>query len=238
MKQGHLFIVYAIIFCGCFLSLYCVRKNYDSVMQDKQWLEYFLLTVAEDTGNRSKAAVGQEEERKLQIIETAFSEAVRVFSGNMDMQESMEFWQIYVPMLVWVEEDGAFFHYLQQDTEQAESEWNYIWSEKIAFSFPDGCSDKKKKSVMADYLEQAASEIITNHNSIAKQYGISYQYSLPVFFQDTSRLSEFPMLFVVFQGWPLGNSNNCFFNACVDAGIFLRQKEEIPPGQYPSIYLY
>ena len=92
----------------------------------------------------------------------------------------------------------------------------------------------KKKALMADVLEQKASGIITNHNVIAAQYGLSYHYSLPVFFQDTSRLPEFPMLFIVFQGWPINHSRMLYYDACLDAGMFLRQKQD-PPVPYPKV---
>ena len=235
MKQGHLFCIFVLIAVGCFLSLYCMQKKYDSLMQEKQKLEDALLAVLEDTGSRSKIAVGQEEKRKKETIETAFSEAFRVFMGGFDTSETLEFWRMYVPMLVWVEEDGAYFYYLQSYIENEEMELNHTWTEKEYFSFPDGCSDKKKKSIMADILEKKASDIITNHNAIAVQYGISYRYSLPTFFQDTSRLTEFPMLFVVFQGWPLNDAGKYYYyNACVDAGIFLRQKDKTVV-QYPKV---
>ena len=79
---------------------------------------------------------------------------------------------------------------------------------------------------MIECLEQQASEIITKHNVIASQYGVGYQFFLPRFFQDTSSVTEFPMLFVVLQGWPLNDSHTVYYNTCIDAGIFLRPRKE------------
>ena len=234
MKQGHLLFIFIIISCGCFLSLYCEKNNYDSTMLEKERLEDALLEAIEDTGNKSKAALFENEASKKKNIEDAFSEAMYVFWGNLDTPEEKEFWRLYVPMLIWVEEEGAYFYCLQTNNTNKEKELNHSWTEKIEFSFPNGCSDGKRKALMADVLEEKASEIISNHNVIAAQYGISYQYSLPLFFQDTSQSPEFPMLFVVFQGWPVNNSNMVFFNACIDAGLFLRQKEE-EILQYPKV---
>lgn len=232
MKQGHFIFIFIIITCGCFLSLYCEQKYYDFAMLEKRRMECALLEAIEDTGNESKAALFENEAKKKKIIEDAFSEAMYVFMGNLDTPEEKEFWRLYVPMLVWVEEDGAYFYCLQ--TNSKNKELHHTWTEKIRFSFTAGCSDRKKISLMAEALEEKASEIISNHNVIAAQYGISYQYSLPLFFQDTSQSPEFPMLFVVFQGWPVNNSNMFFFNACIDAGLFLRQKEE-EILQYPKV---
>jgi len=234
MKQGHLLLIFIIISCGCFLSLYCEQKYYDSTMQEKQRIERALLEAVEDTGNKSKAALFEDEKRKKKIIEDAFSEAMYVFMGYLDTPEEKEFWRLYVPMLIWVEEDGAYFYCLQTNSKNKEKELYHSWTKKLFFSFPDRCSVGKKKSLMAEALETKASKIISNHNVIAAQYGISYQYSLPLFFQDTSQPPEFPMLFVVFQGWPINNTNMFFFDACIDAGVFLRQKEEAVT-QYPKV---
>lgn len=234
MKQGHLLFIFILISCGCFLSLYCEQKYYDATMQEKQRMESALLEAIEDTGNKSKAALFETEARKKKIVEAAFSEAMYVFTEVLDTPKEKEFWRLYVPMLVWVEEDGAYFYYVQRNSTNEEKELFHMWTEKLCFSFPEGCSDGKKKSLMADALEEKASDIISKHNAIAAQYGISYRYSLPVFFQDTSQVPEFPMLFVVFQGWPINHSDMFFFNACIDAGVFLRQKEEKEP-QYPKI---
>lgn len=222
MKQGHLFIVFLLIAGNCFLSLYCVQKHYDSVIWEKQQLENALLEVAEDTGNRSKPALCQTEEKKKQVIEEAFSEAMSVYMGEFEASENKEFWRMYIPMLLWVEEDGAIFYYLGSDNDK---EFHHTWTEKKYFYFPDGCNEKKKKAIMAAALEQTASEIITNHNFIAGQYGISYHYYLPTFFQDMSCLPEFPMLFIVLQGWPI-NGSGIKFSACIDAGVYLREKED------------
>ena len=234
MKQEHFFVMFVLIACGCFLSLYCEQKYYDSVMKEKQKIECALLETVEDTGIRCVKALEENEDRKKQIISETFSEAITIFMGYFDTPEEKDFWRLYVPMLVWVEEDGAFFYYLQLKNEKGEKELNHVWTDKIFFSFPEGCSDMKKKALMADVLEQKASGIITNHNVIAAQYGLSYHYFLPVFFQDTSRLPEFPMLFIVFQGWPINHSRMLYYDACLDAGMFLRQKQDSPV-PYPKV---
>lgn len=226
MRQGHLFMVFVLIACGCFISMYCRQKNYDCVIREKQKLETALLEAIEYTGNMSRIALREDEEQKKQLIVDSFSEAIYVSMGYLESSVVQEFWRLYVPMLVLVEEDGAFFYYVQMQQAEGEKELHHVWTDKICFSIPEECSDAKKKSLIADVLEQKASEIITQHNHIALQYGISYQYYLPGFFQDTSRLTEFPMLLVVFQGWPLTSSDSFFYDACFEAGVFLRYKEK------------
>ena len=225
MKQGHFFMVFLFIACSCFVALYVVQKKYDAVTKEKQRMESILLQALEDTGNKCKIVIKEDEEKKKQMMEAAFSDAFSSFLGRDIVLEEKDFWRIYIPMLILVEEDGAFFYHLQADAK----ELRHIWTDKIFFNFPEECNDTKKKALMADILEQKASEIISEHNIIASQYGMNYRFYLPMFFQDSHRIPEFPMLFVVFQGWPLDTSGTSFYNACIDAGIFLRPNKKSEP---------
>lgn len=225
MKQGHFLMVFLFIACSCFVSLYVVQKKYDAITKEKQWMESILLQALEDTGNKSKNALKEDEEKKKQMIEAAFSDAFSSFWGRDIVLEEKDFWRIYIPMLILVEEDGAFFYHLQTDAKQL----GHIWTDKIYFNIPEECDDAKKKALMVETLEQKASEIISEHNIIASQYGMNYRFYLPLFFQNMHRIPEFPMLFVVFQGWPLDASGTSFYNACIDAGIFLRPYKKSEP---------
>jgi len=173
------------------------------------------------------------EEQKKQLIADSFSEAIYISMGYLETPVPKEFWRLYVPMLVLVEEDGAYFYHVQTGQAEGEKELYHVWTDKFLFSFPEGCNDIKKKSLMANVLEQKASEIITEHNSIALQHGISYQYYLPGFFQNTLQLPEFPMLFVVFQGWPL-NCFSVFYDACFEVGVFMHYKGNME-SDYPKL---
>ena len=128
-----------------------------------------------------------------------------------------------MPMIVLVEKNGAYFYYVK-DKSDTDGKLTHEWTELVPFLMPDALSDTEKKAYMADVLEDAASQIISNHNFIAGQYGINYRYTLPAFFQDMSREPEFPMIFVAFQGWPLDVSEEVFYENCFDAGVFLQEK--------------
>lgn len=224
MKQGHLLLIFVIIYCNCFLVLYCEQKNYDSILEEKQRVEKALLEAIEYTANQYRVVIKDSEEKKKQVVADAFSDAFYVSMGLFQTLQAEEFWRIHIPMLVLVEEEGAYFYYVKENTESEKRGIVHEWSDKIEFEFPENCSNAKKKACIADSLETTASQIISNHNFIAQQYGMSYRYSLPAFFQDTSRELEFPMLFVVFQGWPLDASGTFFYENCLDAGVFLREK--------------
>lgn len=224
MKQGHLLLIFLLLYCSCFLGLLFERKSYDEVIEKKQKTEQALLDAIEYTANRYRDVIKDTEEKKKQVIDEAFSEAFYVTMGLFQSTQPEELWRIYIPMLVLVEEDGAYFYYVKGIAENPKQELVHVWTDKISFDFSDVQSAAGKKAILADLLEEKASQIISNHNFIAKQYGISYSFSLPAFFQDTSREPEFPMLFVVFQGWPLNSYGTIFYENCLDAGVFLREK--------------
>lgn len=223
MKQGHLLVIFLLIYGSCFLALHFEQKSYDRVLDEKQQTEQALLEAIEYTAFRYKAVLNDSEEKRKQVISASFSEAIYISMGLLGTAEQKEFWRLYVPMIVLVEEDGAYFYYVNEKSEQRIF---HEWSEKVSFDIPEESSEAKRISIMADTLEEKASQIISNHNLIAAQYGITYSYSLPVFFQDTSQTPEFPMLLVVFQGWPLNTAGTVFYENCLDAGVFLRQKLE------------
>ena len=80
--------------------------------------------------------------------------------------------------------------------------------------------------MIADIIEPYASDIISNHNYIAMQYGINYSFYVPQFLQNTSEDLNFPMLFVVFQGWPLTASGNIVYENCIDTAVYIQTIEK------------
>lgn len=226
MKQGHLLLVFIFVYFSCFLSLHYEQKNYDDVMEEKQRIEHALLEAAEYTAYRYRGVIKDSEEQKKKRIEEAFSEAFYFITGETPSMEPEGFWRIYIPMIILVEEDGAYFYYLKENTGIGNQRLVHEWTDKYLFDISETHTNDEKRAIMANVLEDRASQIITNHNFIAKQYGISFSYSLPAFFQDITQSPEFPMIFVVFQGWPLNPSETIFYENCVDAGVFLREKTE------------
>lgn len=223
MKHVHFLSVFILIVLCCWLSLYAEQKRYDTVIKEKKKLERILLEVVEDTGNKYRIALMEDTDNKKQVIEENFSNAISFFTEYFDTLQERDFWRLYVPMLILVEEDGVLFYHLTLDDSK---NLKHIWTDKMYFNFPDECGVGMKKVLMTECLEQQASEIITKHNVIASQYGIGYRFFLPRFFQDTSGMPEFPMLFIVLQGWPLNDSHTVFYNACIDAGMLLRLRQE------------
>ncbi len=223
MKQGHLAVFYLIVYFFCFLTLCTEQRNYDAVLEEKYRIEKGMKQAMEYAADELILANYAPQEEKLAVFQNAFFEAFYIYMGVLEDEEKQQMLQMYFPMLVLVQEDGAFFYYASEVSEDGAPELLYGWSELRGFEFPEECPEEKKKSMMAEVLEQYASEIITNHNYIAEQYGLKYNFYVPDFLQDTSQTLELPMLFAVFQGWPLTAAGNIVYENCVDTGIYIQE---------------
>jgi hypothetical protein len=219
-------LAFLVLYVSCFLTLYCEQKSYDRIIEEKQQIEEVLLEAIEYTAFKCKAVIKDTTDKKTQVIAESFSEALYISMGLFDTTESEEFWRFYVPMLVLVEEEGAYFYSVRANLEESDICIYHEWSDKIVFEVPEECNETRRAAIIADTLEKKASQIISDHNLIASQYGITYQYFLPKFFQNCLLSSEFPVLLVVFQGWPLNTEGTIFYENCLDAGVFLREKTD------------
>lgn len=223
MKQGHLALVFLVIYISCFIFLKVTQVQYDQALQEKQRVEQALIEAVQNAGREYTAVLNASEEDKKEAFETAFMEAFYVSMGLFETEEKQEYLRMYLPMLVLAEEDGAFFWYMQERQNGDAVELCHLWSEKIVYGDSEyDDTEEVKKRMVAETLEKEASKIISSHNYIASQYGISYSFFVPTFLQDGATTINFPMLFVVFQGWPLSAAGDVIYENCIDVGLYLQ----------------
>ena len=225
MKQGHAEILFTIVFMICFLVLLWEQKKYDGTQSEKQKIESALLEAMEYTGREFETVLFETQEKKQQFFEQSFFNALYVFLDALDDKEKQEILWMHIPLLALVEEDGVSFNYAVEEQERGSAGLLREWSGKTRFVYPEGYTEEQKKILIAETLEEAASVIISKHNYIAAQYGISYRFYVPDFLGNTEEAPEFPMLIVVFQGWPLTAAGDVTYENCMDAAVFLRRKE-------------
>lgn len=226
MKQGHFIAIYSIVYFVCFLFLSIEQAKYDDVVKQKEKMEISLKTAIAETAWNLTSIVEESIEEKKNRIEKDFFEYFSIPLGIWNEIEEQKKLKMYCPMLVLIEEDGAFFYYMQEVKKNGRTEILHTWSEKIPFFFPERSENSEKKAIISDVIEEYASDIISNHNYIASQYGLNYSFYVPKFLQDTSKDLNFPMLFVVFQGWPLNASGKIVYENCIDAGVYIQRMEK------------
>lgn len=203
------------------------QKQYDKALEEKRRVEQSLLNSIKDTGIAYERVLNASEEKKKQTLQNFFFQSLYAAEGIFDNKEKQKMLQMYIPMLILAEEDGAYFFYLQEAEDRAVKELGHIWSDKVFYHDSNGRTESGKKSEVATLLEKVASEIITNHNYIASQYGIDYSFYVPEFLQNTASSLEFPMIFAVVQGWPLLASGKLTYNNCIDAGAYIQKTQKV-----------
>lgn len=216
MKQGHLFIMFLTIYTLCFMALYVEQSKYDDVLKEKQRVEKALLSASCAAADSYEKAIHESEEIRKNIVSEVFLESFYVSLGLFESLREQDILRMYLPLLVLAEEDGVFFYSMQEIKTEDAVELRHIWSEKVVF-------EETGAENISRVIEKTASEIVSKHNYIASQYGISYQFHVPEFLRSISDTPGGRTLFVVFQGWPLTISGDVLYENCIDAGIYITE---------------
>lgn len=223
MKQGHLLAVYVLLFFVCFTMVHIERVKYDAVVREKERIET-ALKKSIDAATEQFIAVQYEDECKKQVLLQAFFDSLYVYMGIDTDSEAQETIRMHIPLIALAEADGVYFYYAKGKEVGGRYYIQYEWEEKIKYGNQPGASVEKQR--VAEILENKASEIISAHNYIAYQFGIEYQFFVPEFLDNSVLELEFPMIFVVFQGWPLSVSGDVTYDNCIDAGASVRRTEK------------
>lgn len=84
--------------------------------------------------------------------------------------------------------------------------------------------DKERRLIIIDCLTESMNTYTEKHNTIAKQYGIKYQFSLPYIEEEEwyRTVDDISML-VLFQGYPYGNDTLGYYNRMALGGARVRK---------------
>ena len=225
MKQGHFAVLFSMIFCMCFLELQIEQKRYDRVWEEKQKIENALVNAIEYTAWELTEVIFAPEEAKKKAVEDAFFEALSASLGYVEDTEAQAGLKLYVPLLILVEADGALIFHLEEKKVNNVTTLCSVWADKTVFSIQEESSWSEKKAIISNHLEKETSEFISNHNYIARQYGLEYIFSVPNFLYELEDESKFPMIIAVLQGWPLTASGKLTYENCIDAAAYIQEKK-------------
>ena len=223
MKQGHLALLFLLVYVICWSAVFMEQQQFDSILREKQRVERALTEALENASLEFSEVIYASETEKKKKLEEEFLDNFYFSMGVIDGEENREYIRMYFPVFMLVEEDGAYFCYMEEHKKDGIEELVSTWSEKNFFEYPEGSTETEKKIIMTEMIEKKVSEIISKHNYIAEQYGFTYDFSVPRFLENLERKMEFPMLFVVFQGWPLNSVGNIVYENCLDAGLYLQR---------------
>jgi hypothetical protein len=95
-----------------------------------------------------------------------------------------------------------------------------------SFLLEDEAYKLVRKSSIINCMEDTITSYTNRHNRIAEEYGITYNFSLPVIRDDEwARFIDDISMFVIFQGYPYGNGTDEVYNRFASAGAkFTKRK--------------
>lgn len=223
LKAGHLILLFLGLYVACFLSLSVEQHQYDAAMAEKVKMEQSLKLAAEQTAKKLIAVMKEPIEVQAKVVENAFFESMYATLGILEDKEKQEELKNYVPALVLLTEDGMMLYHAWEMKKNGIFIAEYSWSDCVMFDGIEECSEVRKREIMIEYMEKKVSEVISNHNFIASQFGLSYKFHVPAFFENISEKLHVPMVIAVFQGWPLNSAGTIFYENCIDAGVYIQE---------------
>jgi len=218
MKKGHIMLFIWMITLCCFLELVAERQTYLSVKKEKERTEESLVYAVNETVFALRKVMKEEEEVQRKIVEESFFRAFFIRMGIADREEEQKEMILHIPLIAFFTESGGYFWF----TKNTDLHMKQEWSELV----PYPVADERLLTIedLKAYLEENISELLSEHNYIAEQYGVKYKFSVPMFLMDDREL-PLPMVLVFFQGWPLKKNGETYYENCMDAGGYVRKKD-------------
>jgi hypothetical protein len=97
----------------------------------------------------------------------------------------------------------------------------------------------KKKEVIITEIEKSMKYYVSSHNKIARNYGITYNFALPIIDNsDYVRSIDNPSVIAIFQGYPYGTSPEYTCNRVAMAGAKITKNDVYYLEQISWYYIY
>lgn len=85
----------------------------------------------------------------------------------------------------------------------------------------------KKKDLIIQLIKQCTNDCINNQNQIARKFGITYEFTLPVIeYEEWYRTIQDISMLVLFQGYPYGNGVTGVYNRVAIGGARIAKRKE------------
>lgn len=174
--------------------------------------------------------------------------------------------QLYIPTIAIIDVDGMYINYLTSISSEGSTQLIRTWSDKLSYSYKmegreyafylsnlalefaeDGRNQKLietrddleviRTATIRNTIEANLVSYMNQHNDIAKQYGIQYEFHLPAVDNSFhSRSIREPTMLILFQGYPLKGEE--VFNYAAFGGTSLVKKHWYALTEEEGYYLY
>lgn len=223
-----------ILFLVCnHMDVFVCQQEYRKIEAEKERIEESLLYAVNAAAIELTSVMEETDETKLYTYRESFFRALYVRMGIAGVEEEQEKMKLHFPLLAFLTEEGGYFFYTEKTFVNGSWSWEQKWSRKIPYLLTG--EKEMDQKILKEYLEKHVGKIITDHNYIAEQYGIEYEFFVPHFMVDEKEELTLPMMIVVFQGWPLERNRAQFYENCIDAGAYIKRLDD--DGNFDSSFL-
>lgn len=187
------------------------------------------------------------------------------FDLNLDTEGKKRL-ELFLPLVAIVDNDGIYMFYYEEGHANGKH-LERVWSERIPYEvdykdehyeftlagnmiwydeeenliIENNLSaeyENVRKDTISFIIEQSVSKYINQHNVIARQYGIQYDFQVPMMDNSfNSRAITNPSLLVLFQGYPLTGTDEVY-QCFAFAGASLRKHNWYVLTKKDWYYLY
>ncbi len=186
------------------------------------------------------------------------------FDLNLD-SEGKQRLELFLPIIAIADNDGLYMFYFEEgntngkhlervwteripyDVEYKERHYeftlsgNMIWyDEEENLIIESNLSlefENVRKDTISNIIEQSITKYMNQHNKIAKQYGIQYDFQVPMVDSMSGRAITNPSFLVLFQGYPLTGTEEVY-QCFAFAGASLRKSNWYILTKKDWYYLY
>ncbi len=198
---------------------------------------------------------------------TAFLDSIYASFDLFLDPEGKQRLQLYLPLIVIVDEDGLYLNYLSEEMKEGSMHLIRMWSSRIPYRYDENNEayeftlskeawhydsegqlleiletkdqlEQRRRETICATIEEFLVTYMNEHNYIAQQYGIVYHFTLPAMDNSFySRSIEKPTMLVLFQGYPLVG-NEEVYNSVAFGGASLIKKDWYQLTKMEGYYLY
>ena len=223
MRKVHFALIFCMIVVSLFLNVLTEQKKYEGVRMQKERMEESLRYAISICAQELAGVMQETADVKRMVFRESFFRAWHIRLGIMGNEEEQERLNLHMPILGYLSEDGAYFLLIKEERTGGKTRLIREWTEKIPYALTG--DEKENRQILTAFWEETVSEYLTEHNRIAKQYGLEYEFYVPLFLNDPEQRLGFPIVFAVFQGWPLEGSGKYLYENCMDANAYIILKD-------------
>lgn len=209
------------------------------------FLRYLAWNLGLDTESQRAKSLSNYVPVIAYIVHDGVYMAYQKFNGETEMSEQLGHldileWNTSIEISEWIPFEKTTDTYQIQYTltdyiriinQETKEEWEGYYGdllEQFSSVLPNTKEefDKERRLIIINCITKSMNTYIENHNTIAKHYGINYQFSLPyIEKEEWYRTVDDISMLVLFQGYPYGNDTLGYYNRMAFGGARVRKVE-------------